>query len=258
MRLWITCIAVSSITILGVARAATADDEPTPYSIIDRALKAGGGLEKISRFKAVSFKAECVAGDEKSQVSGVFGGSALFRVEIAKKDKDRILLIGCGDSVWTKEGKEDYKESRAGGKEGEFERITWLTFGISLPDQLHALKGKGYKLTIVGDAEVNGVRAVGLRVNHELHPEVLVYFDNESGLPVKSQLKLPPSSCGLEILRNPDGKLAEIYFDKYKDVRGVQHFSHLKIRAGDEELEFRLTEIELLEKVDPETFKKPS
>jgi hypothetical protein len=263
MRQWTTFVVLSAIAFVGVSRQTNAGDEPTPHSIIDRALKAGGGVEKISQFKAVSFKAELTGNgsDAKVQLSGVFAGPSLFRMEMEIKDERTYVFVGGGDTFWVKKGKGAFEETHA-GKADDFaavEAVVRLFYGISLPDQLLGLKSKGYKLTILGDQAVNGVQAVAMRVDHQLHPEVMIYFDKETGLPVKTQLKFPPPKDGLaKPFFKPGDELVEVFFDNYKEVDGVKHFTTFKIRTSEETMECELRELKLLKKVDSGKFKKPA
>jgi hypothetical protein len=263
MRQWTPFVVLSAIAFVGVSRQTNAGDEPTPHSIIDRALKAGGGVEKISQFKAVSFKAELTGSesDAKVQLSGIFAGPTLFRMEMETKDEGTSVIVGGGDTFWVKKGKEAFKEIHA-GKADDFagvEVAVRLFYGISLPDQLLGLKSKGYKLTILGDQAVNGVQAVAMRVDHQLHPEVMIYFDKETGLPVKTQLKLPPEQFQPVLgLFRPGDELVEIFFDNYKELDGVKHFTTFKTRTSVGTRECELRELKLLKKVDSGKFKKPA
>jgi hypothetical protein len=259
MRQRTTLLVLSALAFVGVVRQSNAEEEQTPQSIIDRALKAGGGVAKISQFKAVSGKAEMKVGETALQLRGVFAGPTLFRLEMETKDEGTFIIIGGGDTFWVKKGKEPFKECRGDSDDLHLDRAMRLFYGLSLPDQLLALKSKGYKLTIVGDQAVNGVQAVALRVKHELHPDAMLYFDRETGLPVKSQLTFPRPTEGIAaLLARPGDDLLEIYFDNYKEINGVLHFSKLTIRTGGETMEGELRELKLLKKIDAGTFKKPS
>jgi hypothetical protein len=259
MRQWTSFLVLSTIVLVGVARQTNADEEETPHSIIDRALKAGGGVEKIRQFKAVSGKAEMKSGETTIHFRGVFAGPTLFRLEMGPTEDGTFVIIGGGDTFWVKKGKEPFKECRRASSEFHHEQAIRLFYALSLPDQLLTVKSKGYKLTIMGDQAVNGVQAIALRVKHELHPEALMYFDKESGLPVKTQMTLPPPTDGLAaLLAKPGDELLEIYFENYKEVNGVQHFTRIKIRCGDEVMEGDLRELKLLKTIDSGTFKKPS
>lgn len=234
--------------------------EPTPHSIIERALTAGGGAEKISEFKAISFKTHAKIGDAKVTLTGLFAGPTLFRMELETKD-GATLCVGGGDTFWTKPGKEPLVELSRASDASKFDLSFGVFYALGLPDQLLSLKRGGYKLTVVGDQAVNGVNAVAMRVNHELYPEAMLYFEKETGLPVKSQLKLPPSKDGLARLFAKPGaetETMEVFFDDYKEFDGVKHFTKVGVRLGGEPtMEFELRDIKLLKKVDSGNFKKP-
>src|SRR5262245_2398102 len=98
MRRSVSVLVVSAASFFGWAANVKAADEPTPQAIIDRALSAGGGAEKIGQFKAVSFNADIKVVDKKVQFKGLFAGPTLFRIEMDLKDKGAVILIGGGDT----------------------------------------------------------------------------------------------------------------------------------------------------------------
>ncbi len=239
-----------------------AGDEPTPHSFIDRALKAGGGAEKIRQFKAVSFKAASKihrkSGDESFEISAIFAGPSLFRIECQEnqdKNAKHMIFLGSGDTIWLKAGKEEFFDLALVPKNSEaLAETTACLYGISLADRLLTLQGKDYQLKILGNQAVKGVEAIALSVKHELHPEAIVYFAKGTGLPVKSQVKPPAPKDGED--RKTD-KHVEIYYDDYKEVDGVRHFSKLRVRFDDREVECQLRDLKLHKKVAPDAFKKP-
>jgi hypothetical protein len=230
----------------GVGGLTHAGDKVTPYAVIDRALNAGGGTDKIKQFKAVSFKGEATIAGETMPIAGLFAGPRLFRLQMEPAKDGPLIMVASGDTIWAKKGADDLQEIHAGNAKELFQACCDLFYGIGLPDQLLALKDQAYKLTLVGEQQANGVQATVLRVNHELHPEALLFFDKETGLPVKVQLKLAKT------------QEAEIFFDDYKEVSEVKHFTKIRLRTGDKTLELVLREIQLLKKYDSAAFKKPA
>lgn len=154
-RSFSTCI-LTALLLAGVSRTAFAEDEPAPHAVIDRALRAGGGADKIKQFKAVSFKADINNGDDSYMMSGLIAGPTLFRIEVDQK------IVGSGDSMWIKQncdGKETITESLPdmGGDRPFFDTYRFFFHTVSLPDRLLSLKGKDWKLKVVGEQAVNGV-----------------------------------------------------------------------------------------------------
>jgi outer membrane lipoprotein-sorting protein len=245
MRYRMLSIVALAILVIVAIPFANADDEPTPHQLIDRALKAGGGIEKIRQFKAVAFKANLSFGNKtKAKMTGTVAHATLFHVAIESDGIGDIVLVGGGDTLWTKLPNEAAKKFSATDKEIATE--LGVFYACCLPDLLTSLKGKGYKLTIVGDQAVNGVKAVAMRVQHELHPEITIWFDKENGLPVKTRLKL-----------QEDSNLIEVHFDDYKEFDGVKHFTKFKLHSNGESCVGELREIRLLKSVDSKLFKSP-
>ncbi|HZZ77348.1 MAG TPA: hypothetical protein VFE62_02455 [Gemmataceae bacterium] len=235
----------SAILAIVAIPSANADDEPTPHQLIDRALKAGGGIDKIRQFKAVSFKASVkLANEADLKLTGTIAHPTLFHVAVEGGVTGSFLLVGGGDTLWLKKPNEAAKEAKATDKNLETE--LGVFYACCLPDLLTSLKGRAYKLTIVGDQPGNGVKAVAMRVQHELHPEITIWFDKENGLPVKTRMKLPG-----------DSNLVEIQFEDYKEYDGVKHFTKFKLQCSGESCTGELREIQLLKSVDSILFKRP-
>jgi hypothetical protein len=101
--------------------------------------------------------------------------------------------------------------------------------------------------------EIDGHDAIGLRVTHKDHLEVRLYFDKTSALPIKSEVKLVAKAAD----DKPKEALFEFFFSKYKEIAGVQHFTHVRIHFDDDDLEIDLKKVDLHEKLDPAVFEKP-
>src|SRR5262245_30611807 len=256
MRQAIGLLVLSAGTFVLTPSFVHAGDEPTAQAVIDRALDAGGGAARIGEYKAVLVKANLKSGDKNVRMEGVFAGPSLFRVEFDVKDQEKVVCIGGGDTYWLKEGNEPFKEFKVGSDDGSLDSLVRLLHGVSLPDQLLALKKKEYTLSIAGDQAVSGVQAIAMRVSHPQYSETMIYFDKETGLPVKVQFDLPQPKEGLgRLLAKPGDELVELFFDNYQQVNDVKHFMTLKIRKGDEKIVAEISELKLLKKVDSRMFK---
>jgi len=236
-------------TVAGAAIGAGAGTRPPgPYALIDNALKAGGGVEKISRFKALTVKAQGKFGFRgEATIDGSFGGPHQVRVAFESKDKEfRGVLVVNGKRAWVKNGQEETadlpREAAQLSKN--------LLHALCLPDLLMTLKGKDYTLAPLDGELVDGKETWGLRVTHATYKEVSLFFDKSSGLVSKSKVKLG--------LKGGTEEWCELFFSEYKEINGVQHFTRLRMRKGGEAGgDFTLTQIHLLEKLDAGVFDTP-
>jgi hypothetical protein len=227
-------------------------------AIIDKSLKALGGVEKISKLHAACLKGTCsFKGKEKFSFDGTF--AALDKVRFVVEPSDftnnkRMIFVLNGDKGWTKLGEAESEEISAEGRlEGTFLDSGDILHALGLPDLLMTLKGNGYTLATLEEQKIDGHDAVGLRVTHKNHQEVRLFFDKTSALPIKSEVKL--------VAKRADGTqkeiLVELFFSKYKEIAGVSHFTRVRIHFDDDDLEINLKEVELPEKVDAAVFAKP-
>jgi hypothetical protein len=196
-------------------------------------------------------------------VSGLFAGPTLFRLDCKFKSGIAFALVGGGDTVWVKEKDDSWTEFHQGklDEDNAFNNALRFFHGISWPDRLLALKGKDYHVTDLDDQAVNGVQAVALRVKHACEPEAVLYFDKDTRLPVKAHLKFPPAkevNSFEALLRGKQLESIEVYFDDYKEFDGLRHYTKLRVRAGEEaDTACEIRELKLLKKVEPGAFKKP-
>ncbi len=172
------------VGLLILSNVAKADE--SPKDLIERALKAAGGAELMAKFKAsvvkgtgtiylpiatVSFTSESAAQLPKKYKSTLhleINGMKITQVQMLDGDKATMLLNGKPqelDENMTKEFKEQV----------HVEYVTSL-----LP-----LRGTGFKLTSLGESQVDGKPALGIEVASKGYRDVSLYFDKKTALLVK-------------------------------------------------------------------------
>ena len=220
-----------------------ASEPQDPLRLIDKALEAGGGIEKISKFKAVSMQAKGKIYGFECAINGSFQGLEQVRLEVSTKDT--VTTIYNRDKFWVKQGNEPVQDlSNTDGTS-----IKHFFHALCLPDLLITLKGKDYKLARLDENQGNEKNAVGISVTHKNFKEVRLFFDKTSGLPIKSEVKL----IGLN-----GEDWADLYFSDFKVIQGVKHFMRFNMRQGNQDVyEFEIKELKLLEQLDEKTFAKP-
>ena len=225
-----------------------ADDADQARAVIDKAIKAQGGEEKLAKFKSHTWK-------NKGTWYGMGDGVPYTaNYAVAWPDKFRFEVEGGfmtvvldGDRGWMQamgETREMNKDELAQQKEDLYAgRVTTLT----------PLKDKEYQLTLTGETKVEGKSAIGVKVSHKDRPDVTLYFDKDSGLLVKSERKAKvPEEGGKEVTQ-------ENLYGDYQDVEGAKVATKITIlRDGKKYVEGENFDIKPIDKHDDKTFAKPS
>src|SRR5262249_54218211 len=127
-----------------------------------------------------------------------------FRMEI----ENVFIVVLNGDKGWIKaqgETREMTAKEMAEQKENHYGG--WGT-------TLLPLKDKAYKLALIDEIMVDKRPAVGVKVSHKDHRDVKLYFDKETGLRVKADLRVVDES-GKEVVQ-------EMFFRDYKEMDGAK------------------------------------
>jgi hypothetical protein len=115
---------------------------------------------------------------------------------------------------------------------------------------IHPLKGKGFKVEAAGTEKVGDKPAAVLKVTGPDGKDFKIYFDQESGLPVKQVAKVI-GFMGEEFTQ-------ETSYAGYKDFGGIKKATKVEgKRDGEKFIEQEITDFKPVEKVDPKTFTEP-
>jgi hypothetical protein len=251
--LW--CAACVLAVGLGSAGSLRAGDDKESRELVARAVKALGGQEKLDKYAAVTIKG---SGTYYGQGDGLaisgewsiqFPDKQYVRIEVKVGDATftRTIVLN-GDKGWTKElnAKTAAMSKKQLDEEREQLYANWV-------DSLAPLKDKAYKLSPVGEVQVNGKKAVGVRVSREGHRDVSVFFDAETWLPVKSETVVRDLEGGAD-----KEVTQETYYSNYKEIDGVQQAMKIRIdRDGKRFVEAEWSEVRLAERLDDSVFARP-
>jgi hypothetical protein len=227
------------------AGAAGADD--AARAIVDRAIKAGGGEAKLAQFDTMTWK-------EKGVYYGMGDGvpyTASLAVQWPGKMRMEVegvfIIVLDGDKGWLKAGNSDTtdldKERMAEQKEEQY--AGWAA-------TLLPLKRKGFTLTSLGEAKVNDRPAVGVKVSHEGHRDVKLFFDKDTGLLTRSEQTVKPEDA--------DGKEVkqDVLYKDYKDIAGAKFPMKIILhRDGKKFVEAEMEDIKPEKRLDDSVFSKP-
>jgi hypothetical protein len=244
-------VLVTMIVLSAGDRARAADDKDAK-AILDKAIKALGGEENLSKLKAASWKAQgkiTINGEDnpftsqatmqgldqiRSEFEGEFGGNKIKALTILAKNKG-----------WRQFG-DQTMELDENGLANE-KRSVYLQV---LPATLLPLKGDKFKVEAAGEKAIGGMPAVGLKVTAPDGKDFTLFFDKDSGLPVQVVAKVV-GFMGEEFTQ--ETTLAE-----YKEFSGIKKATKMTSkRDGEKFIESQITEYKVLDKVDPKTFEQP-
>jgi hypothetical protein len=237
-----------AVLAVGPARA----DEKDAQAVLDKAIKALGGAEKLGAVKAATWKGKGkinFGGNEsefaltstaqgldnfKSEFEGEFGGNKVTGVTVL-----------AGDKGWRKFGDMGMDLDKDGVASEK--RNLYLQM---IPITLVQLKGKDFKVEAAGTEKVSGKPAAVLKVTGPDGKDFKLFFDEASGLPVKQVAKVA-GFTGEDVLQ-------ETTYDGYKDFNGIKKATKTaSTRDGEKFLDLEVTEFKPLDKVDAKTFAEP-
>jgi hypothetical protein len=227
-------------------------DESQATAVVDKAIKAIGGEEKLTKASASSMKAKgtiSFGGNDsqftiQSTVQGLDQYQSKFEGEFGGNKVQAIAVIS-GDKGWRKFG--DFKQEMDKDATANEKRTVYLQV---VPRTLLPLKGKEFKVESGGESKVGDKPVAILKVTGPDGKDFTLAFDKESGLPVQTVAKVLGFQ-GEEFTQ-------ETNFSDYKDLGGIKVATKIESkRDGETFIKQEITEFTVLEKVDPKTFAEP-
>lgn len=241
------------VAVVAVTPAIQADDAADARAIVENGIKAIG-------YK-VNEKPATMTWKDKGQFTG--GGltmnyTADFAFQVPDKYrfgvnaelegmKVTFIAVANGNKAW--EAALGMSQEMTGDKLQYFiDQVYTLNVTMLWP----LLADKEFKLATAGEKDVGGKKAVGVKVTRDKKPTVTLYFDNATGLLVKSEATVKDEFQGWKEV--PE----ETYYEDYKDVGGKKFFAKMRIvRDGKPMIVSILSDHKLADKLDPKLFDKP-
>ena len=180
--------AVVVALVVGCSGGSGVADREDPRPIIEKAIKAQGGMDKLAQFKAGHWKGQGtlflkgqtipITLETLYQLPDKYKTTMQFEVQ-GKKVK--VIQVLDGDKGWMSgPGKTlDLEGKLLKAFKEEF-------YAANVELLLPLLKKKGYTLSTLAETKVSGKPAVGVKVAAKGHKDIELYFDKESLLPVKT------------------------------------------------------------------------
>jgi len=242
---------LAAALVAGATSPLRADDKDAT-AIVDKAIKAIGGEEKLSKIHAATWSAKGTVSvmDMDSEVTTQTSvqGPDHFRQDFEGDfggNKVKGITVLAGDKGWRKFADmklELDKDTLAGQKQAAYLAL--------VPVTVVPLKGKGFKVEMAGEDKVGDKPAVKLKGIGPDGKEFHVWFDKESGLPVKLSAKVQ-GFMGEDVMQ-------EVTFGDYKEMGGIQKATKAHAtRDGKKFMELQVTDFKVVDKLDPKTFAEP-
>jgi hypothetical protein len=229
------------------------DEEAEVRAVLDRAIAAHGGAEKLARYTAATMKIRGRLHNARGETCDFTGVTAAvprkLRVEVhlTVEGRDhRTVQVLNGKQGWV--ARNDQVQPMS--KEQLDEEQEHLYVGVV--SHLVALRGKRYTMTTLGEGNIRGRDAVGVCVRHKGRRDVNLYFDKATGLLMRTEcLAKDVESGGREFM-------VQTLYDDYRPVEGVQVAHRFIIRRdGRLYVQSQAVEVKVAEKLDDRLFARP-
>jgi hypothetical protein len=243
---------VAVVLVLGPGRSVRADDAKDAQAVIDKAVKALGGAEKLGAVKAATWSAKGKlsfdGNDNEFTSKSTVQGLDHFRQEFEGEfggDKIKGVSVLAGDKGWRKFGEDSNeldKETLANEK-----RIVYLQVVSAL---VLPLKDQGFKIESLTEEKVGDKPAVAVKITGPDGKDFQLFFDKDGGLPVKQIAKVADFR-GEEYTQ-------ETLYGEYKDFDGIKKATKIEMkRNGEKFIVQEISDFKVVEKVEPKTFSEP-
>jgi len=227
-------------------------DDKDANAILDKAIKAVGGEEKLKKAEAITWKSKGTIsfGGNETEIKGTVTSQGLdrHRREVEGEfggEPRKFVVVLSGDKGWRKFG-DDPMEMDADGLANE-KRSVYLEI---VATTLVPLKGNGFKLEAAAEEKVGDKPAAAIKVTGPDKKDFTIYFDKESGLPVKLVAKV----IGFQ----GEEYTQDTTYKDYKDFDGIKKATKVESkRDGEDFIKSEITEFKVLDKVEPKTFNQP-
>jgi len=247
MRIQVAFLSVAFLLNAGVIRA-----EDDPKAIVEKAIKAHGGAEKLMKYKASRMKGKGKVDTPVGELEFTQESAAMLPDKIKEVSEFEVMgqkvrtvtLINGDKASIEANGKEVPLKDEI--KDAIREGVKQLQVARLVP-----LRDKKFELSLVGETKVLDKPAVTIRVVAKGMKDVNLSFDKKSGLLVKVEARKLDPMNGQEVTE-------ERIVSEYKTQDGMAIPQKVLInRDGKKYLELTIEEVKYLDKIDDSEFSKP-
>jgi hypothetical protein len=236
--------------VLGSAPRGVAQDEVK--GIIEKAVKAHGGAEKLSKAKCMQSKSkgrlELFGGiDMTQEMSAKFTGKFKEVVEMeVNGQKVRVISVYDGKKaaiIANDQAIEVTDKLLEEFKEG--------AYALQVARLTNLLTDKSLTLSLLGESKVRDRPAAGVKIASKGHRDIDLYFDKESGLLAKVQTRKTDPQSMQEVDE-------ERIITEYQEVDGQKAPKKVLVNHdGKKYLEVEVVEFKYPDDIDDSEFQKP-
>jgi hypothetical protein len=217
-----------------IPAAGAADDAAEARAVVDRAVRAAGGADKLAALTAGTWKTNSFVQGRPSQAEfrGELPGK--FRLDGTRTVDGKEVpfrRIVDGDKGWVVTGGDVRPMTPA-----EIEGVKSTFEHKQLATTLVPLAGKDYTLTLLPPADLNGRPAQVVKAARAGRPDLKLYFDPSTGLLAKTETTDTAPATGKP-------RKVELEFSDYREFDGIKLAGKTKAyHDGELFIETELTE----------------
>jgi len=246
----ISGITLAAVTLFSIATA-RADEAADAKAIVTRAIKASGGQEALAKYKASTAK---IKGELQAM-----GATVPFTGEMATDGNDRQRL-----ALELELGGQKFTVTQVLNRDKGWVKLNDETMDMDADklaealEQAHSgwvmtlvpLLAKEFTLTGLGESDVEGKPALGLRATFKGRRDISLFFDKQTHLLVKTESRVKDEESGQEVNE-------ETLLSQYEGKEVKQPMKLNVKRDGKRYIDAELSDLKMVEKLDDETFAKP-
>src|SRR5262249_14575283 len=160
-------------------------------------------------------------------------------------NKVNVVSVYNGKEGWIKANDTDIKVEKE-----ILEEFENAAYSMTLSN-LTGLRDKAFKLSVIGEIQVNGKPAIGVTVAKEGKLDVTMYFDKKTNLITKMERRTRDIQSGQEV--NEERLILE-----YQTVNGREMPKRVQVnRDGKKMMEAEVVDVQLVERLEDSVFAQP-
>lgn len=233
----------------GTSRA----DEAEARAIIEKAVEAHGGQERLTKLRAVTIQFQGKfhgAGDGVEIAGEVIGyGPDRHKLDLQFRvggETVRVVSALVGEGGWIQIGERTRDLTK--GELAEARDLAYIGWVTTLEP---LLRDAAFRFSPLGELKVGDRTTTGIKVSRKGRHDLDLYFDKESRLLLKAEGTVTERSGGKPVTE-------ETVFEDYREVRGTPRPHRFFVRRnGKPFLEAEVTGYQLAEGLDDDVFARP-
>lgn len=249
-----SCVLMAAALALTATWTARADEKADARAIIDKAIKAMGGVVKLAEKKAQTFKfkGKSYAQGEGQEFTGDWAiqppDKVRFQINLDINGmKITFTQVFNGKEGWTK-----INDQTVDFDKDAVEEAKEQLYSAAVESLVPLVKEKGFELSVVGDVKVHDQPAVEVLVASKGHRDIHLCFDKKTNMLVKVQQTVKDENQGGKEVSQ------ETFHSDFKDFGGVQRPVKVVIkRDGKDYVDGEASDYETIDKLDDSVFAKP-